>query len=114
MTGAEMTGVSAFVILVLKTIMDFFLKLMEKLSPPKLTQADVEDMKWKTNLLGIQDEMRKTLERLNDKGDERAKTLDDIHSYAERDHRNLGEVKNHVQTLSNLYANTDFCKKGDK
>ena len=110
MTGGEMAGASAFVAVVLKTLIDFFLKIFDKMAPPKLTPADVENMKWKTNLEGVLDETRKLLERMNDKGDERAKTLDDVYSITQRDHRHLGEIKDHMTTLTTQIASGDFCK----
>ena len=70
----------------------------------------MEQMKWQTNLIGIQDEMRKSLQRLNDKGDDREKILDDIHGIAERDHRHIGEIKSHMSTLTTQIASGDFCK----
>ena len=115
MTTGELAGIGSFILIIIGRMLDFTMKLYDKMASPKLTQADVEQMKWQTNLLGIQDEMRKSLQRLNDKGDDREKILDDIHGIAERDHRHLGEIKSHVNTLSTSLATGVFCNaKGDK
>ena len=101
-------------VLITKTVFDSAMKIMEKISPEKLTPADMEEMKWRTNLEGVLDETRKLLEKMNDKGDERAKTLDDIHSITQRDHRNLGEAKDHIRTLATQMATGDFCSYKEK
>lgn len=60
-------------------------------------------------------QVSRTVERINSKGDDRAKTLDDIHGMTERDHRNIGETKDHVRTLATQLAGGAFCNvKGDK
>ena len=110
MTGGEVAGSVAATVLLVNVVVGSVMKITDKLSPPKLTPADVEQMKWQTNLIGIQDEMRKMLEKLNDKGDERAKTLDEVHGISERSHRHIGETKDHLHTLVTQIASGDFCK----
>jgi len=111
MSGGEMMGGFAFASLVLTTLTKFFLKIFDRMAPPKLTTADIEDMKWKTNLEGVLDETRKLLEKMNDKGDERAKTLDTIHDRGTRDHERIKQTQTSMETLSTLYATTKFCNQ---
>ncbi len=75
-----------------------------------LTQADIKEMEYKTNLKGILDECRKILERQERDSGEREKILIDIQGQSSRDHRLLGEIKDHQETLASLYTSTTFCK----
>jgi hypothetical protein len=60
-------------------------------------------------MTGVLDETRKLLEKMNDKGDRRAKTLDIIHDRGTRDHERIKEMNGNLSILKNLIATGDFC-----
>ena len=111
MTGPEMAGSVAFCAMVLKIGADFTLKLIDK-TKPKLSPIiipDTDEITYRVNMTGVLDETRKLLEKMNDKGDERAKTLDAIHDRGTRDHERIKEINGNLSVITNLIATGDFC-----
>lgn len=112
MSGGEMMGAGAFAFMAFKTLIDAVLKILKQISPNKtspVTIPDAREIEYKANMAGVLDECRKLLEKMNDKGDERAKQLDDIHGIANRDHRNIGQIQTDMRTLTTQIASGDFC-----
>ena len=113
MTGAEMAGSVAFCAMVLKIGSDFTLKLIEKMKPKvePINLPDTDEITFRVNMAGVLDETRKLVEKMNDKGDERARTLDVIHDRGTRDHARIKQINDNMSVLTNLISTGDFCGK---
>ena len=108
MEPSEIGVLGAVTVFIIKVLADLIKSMIPKTR--LLTEADVKEMEHKTNLKNLVSDMKAILIRLSDKDDARDKTLDDIHSIVQRDHRNLGEVRDHMGTLTTKIASGDFCK----
>lgn len=95
-----------------KLSVEFFLKVMNKVNPPGrvLTDADIEEMKWKTNLSGVLDEMRKVGEESKNKIYSNGLEIFKLKETNERTHNYVHQLEEHTQDLTNLIANKEFCR----
>lgn len=116
LTGPEMAGSVAFCVMVLKIGADFTLKIIDKTKPKvsSIVVPNAAEITYRVNMTGVLDETRKLLEKMNDKGDERAKILDAIHDRGLRDHDRIKEINGNLATLKNLIATGDFCHAKNK
>ena len=51
------------------------------------------------------------LDKLSEKSENRAEILRDIHSITKRDHNNITQTKDHINSLAQLYSTTKFCRE---
>ena len=95
-----------------KLSVEFFLKVMDKVNPPGkvLTDSDVEEMKWKTNLSGVLDEMRKVSEESKDKIYENGMEIFKIKETSDRTHSYVHQLEEHTKELTSVIANKEFCR----
>ena len=89
-------------VFVIKLLADALVKLIPK--TPVITSEAIEQQ---TNIKG----MLRILEKLNDKGDSRAETLNDVKRTGDRTHSRVGQIEDNTRVLKELYANTKFCKE---
>ncbi len=75
----------------------------------KKSEDDLEEMKYKTNIVGILDEMRKDSDETKKRVYHNGKGIDEVKAVSDRTHKYAGEAKEHVKTISQLIANGGMC-----
>lgn len=104
---SEIGVLGASVMFMFKILGDLIAKLIPK--SKTITDEDLKEMEFKTNLKGILDEMRKTSDKTIDRVYHNGKAIDDIRSISDRTHKYAGEAKEHIKTMSQLIANGNMC-----
>ena len=74
-----------------------------------ITNEDLKEMEFKTNLKGILDEMRKLGDKTHNKVLDNSKAISDLNHTSSRTHKYINEARDNIKTISHLMATGDFC-----
>ena len=105
-------GVSAFIsVVVIIGLFKIIDTLLKRKGGSNLTQNEVNDLIFKSDLKKVVESISNTLNKLTEKGDERAYTLDKIHENSKEslsihnaNHKRIGKMDANLELLNKLYA----------
>jgi len=98
LTPSEIGVLGAVCVFVISKLFELIKSLTPK--SPQLTEADIKDMEYKTNLKGLVGDMKEILVSMSEKGDRRNDTLMDVKRTGERTHTRVNELGSEVRIIS--------------